>query len=194
MRQIGANPWLYKSRTRKVAHVNLLKSKPCYRCNISLPSWAMTFHHRDRLSKVVDISRAVREMGWERLLSELEKCEVACPNCHSLSHTPKSLYAERIVPRTSKQRYRHKRRDQIRKYLLSIRSVPCASCHDELPPHCMRFYHRDPLYKTMEIAAIQSRHWSTSWAKIRAEVQKCDVLCPNCAALKHPPNDRRFLL
>lgn len=47
----------------------------------------LQFHHRDPNEKEIDISKALFN-GWsqKRLLSEIEKCDVKCANCHLKLH------------------------------------------------------------------------------------------------------------
>jgi 5-methylcytosine-specific restriction endonuclease McrA len=42
----------------------------------------------------------------------------------------------------------------------------------------LEFDHRDPLQKEVEIAELIRHVWS--WARILAEITKCDVVCANC--------------
>lgn len=63
--------------------VSGLKSRPCFDCLLSFPSWAMDFDHlrdkRDGLNSMVRrrLSRAI-------ILSEIEKCDPICVLCHRL--------------------------------------------------------------------------------------------------------------
>lgn len=56
---------------------------PCGQHHIA----TLTFHHRDPSKKDIEISRAVSN-GWskERILKEMEKCDVLCSNCHKILH------------------------------------------------------------------------------------------------------------
>jgi len=49
----------------------------------------LDFHHRDPTKKEITISKAI-DAGWsrERILKELEKCDVVCANCHRKIHKP----------------------------------------------------------------------------------------------------------
>jgi hypothetical protein len=58
----------------------------CGRCGESHPA-CIQFHHRDRFAKEFDISAARRGgFALERLMAEIEKCEVLCANCHLRLH------------------------------------------------------------------------------------------------------------
>lgn len=55
-------------------------------CGESHPG-CLDFHHTDPLSKEISISK-MAEQGWgrDRILKELEKCQVLCSNCHRKLH------------------------------------------------------------------------------------------------------------
>lgn len=61
---------------------------------------------------------------------------------------------------------------------------PCVDCTQSFPPQIMHFHHRDPATKTAGIAKLV-RTRPRDHDLIRAEIAKCDVLCPNCHALRH---------
>lgn len=45
--------------------------------------WVLDLHHRDEDTKEYTISNMLRKnMSWENILEELEKCDVLCANCH----------------------------------------------------------------------------------------------------------------
>ena len=66
--------------------VSLKAEKCCSVCSESHPA-CLDFHHRDRSHKILEISRMVVQ-GWseEKILREIEKCDVICANCHRKHH------------------------------------------------------------------------------------------------------------
>jgi len=66
-----------------------------------------------------------------------------------------------------------------RRAIREAKNVPCADCGRRYPPYVMDFDHRVGEKKTfnLSIAAGQTR---LSWAKMKAEIAKCDVVCANC--------------
>lgn len=62
--------------------VDKLKSKPCTDCGGTFPVVCMDFDHV-RGEKEFNISRGI-SYGYklERILAEIEKCELVCSNCH----------------------------------------------------------------------------------------------------------------
>ena len=62
----------------------LLKDKKCIDCGNDDPR-VLEFHHRDPNEKESAIA-AVLSSSWEKILSEVVKCDVICANCHSIRH------------------------------------------------------------------------------------------------------------
>ncbi len=58
----------------------------CQQCGENHPA-TLVFHHRDPSVKESSIGTAVHG-GWsiERILKEMEKCDVFCTNCHMRLH------------------------------------------------------------------------------------------------------------
>ena len=61
-------------------------SHGCIICGESHPA-CLDFHHRDPSVKEINVTKAV-ERGWcvERIMREIEKCDVICSNCHRKLH------------------------------------------------------------------------------------------------------------
>lgn len=75
-----------------------------------------------------------------------------------------------------------KRQEATLAFLRDLRRVPCDDCREMFPPHMMDFDHRDPSKKLFAIAAGHAVLMSR--AKLIAEVEKCDIVCANCHALR----------
>lgn len=79
--------WIRKRLIELSIWFRELKSRlTCIRCGENHPA-TLDFHHRDPSSKVAAVSEGVRD-GWkrERILAEIEKCDVLCANCHRKEH------------------------------------------------------------------------------------------------------------
>lgn len=59
----------------------------------------------------------------------------------------------------------------------------CMRC-GERHPACLDFHHRDPKQKTFNIKQMKSY----SMKRIKAEIEKCDILCANCHRKLHAAN------
>lgn len=57
----------------------------CNRCSESHVA-CLQFHHLDPTQKDIAIADAARSWSKERILTEIEKCEVLCANCHAKEH------------------------------------------------------------------------------------------------------------
>ena len=57
----------------------------------------------------------------------------------------------------------------------------CMKCGGEFPPYVFDFHHRDPSEKDRSIGTL----CSSSWEKIKVELDKCDLLCANCHRIEH---------
>lgn len=57
----------------------------------------------------------------------------------------------------------------------------CLHCGFD-DPRALDFHHRDPDTKEFQIS---TKAWQVSWARLLAEVEKCDILCANCHRILH---------
>jgi hypothetical protein len=88
--------------------------------------------------------------------------------------------------------YRAHRREEIERvlsrqrltleFLRDLRRRPCADCGETFSPHVMDFDHRDPLKKSFNITS--SRAMLMSRPRLLAEIEKCDIVCANCHAIR----------
>jgi hypothetical protein len=75
-----------KHRRRRADYVRALKlERGCMRCGYARSAAALDFHHRDPSLKKFSISQAITR-PWDAVLSEIEKCDVICRNCHAELH------------------------------------------------------------------------------------------------------------
>lgn len=59
---------------------------------------------------------------------------------------------------------------------------PCMDCGNRFPPECIDFDHRNPNDKVAGVGHMIASRWS--WAKIEAEIAKCDIVCANCHRIR----------
>lgn len=81
----------------------------------------------------------------------------------------------------NKERYfaQAKLRDkQLDALINKHKAVPCADCGVEYPPYVMDFDHLGEEEKEFNISYMR-RH-KMAFAKIEAEIAKCEVVCSNC--------------
>lgn len=75
---------------RKLKAIEYLGGK-CIDCGITHHPKLFEFHHRDPTDKEYSWKH-MRQMNWTKVLAELDKCDLLCPNCHAYRHlTPNEL-------------------------------------------------------------------------------------------------------
>lgn len=90
-RQSWCKPCL-NGRSRELAAT--LKSKAvaykggaCHDCGENFPDYIYDFHHRDPEDKDFKISHHLtRNLDWQAVTQELDKCDLLCANCHRHRH------------------------------------------------------------------------------------------------------------
>ena len=65
-------------------------------------------------------------------------------------------------------------------FLRELRRTPCSDCGRTFQPYQMDFDHRDPSTKLFQI----TDRLTVSRARLLAEINKCDVVCANCHAIR----------
>src|SRR5262245_48971150 len=81
-----------------------------------------------------------------------------------------------------------KRRMQIRRLAISYLGGVCQRCGYFRCTEALEFHHRDSSRKDF---GISSKGYTRSWAKVREELDKCDLLCANCHRERHASSSFR---
>jgi len=61
------------------------KGGKCNRCGYDDHYAALQFHHMDPTTKDVMWNK-LRLRSWDKIVVELDKCDLLCANCHSIEH------------------------------------------------------------------------------------------------------------
>ena len=61
----------------------------------------------------------------------------------------------------------------------------CNKCGGEFPHYVYDFHHVDPTEKEGKLSQMRK----TTWEKMKAELDKCVLLCANCHRIEHHGND-----
>ena len=75
---------------KKAVHIaefvnNLKHERNCHDCDLPHPYWRLDFDHREGSGKANTVSRLkLSRFSEERILKEVEKCDLVCANCHRL--------------------------------------------------------------------------------------------------------------
>lgn len=76
-----------------------------------------------------------------------------------------------------------RRRDKLRHRINQIKeTTACMDCGIKYPYYVMHFDHRIPSIKICNISHMYTS--CTAWAKIQVEIDKCDLVCANCHAVR----------
>jgi hypothetical protein len=75
---LDRNSQAYTERRQMVVDA---KSYPCADCGIQYPYYVMDFDHRDGSLKRFALN-SVHRRTKQAILSEIEKCDIVCSNCH----------------------------------------------------------------------------------------------------------------
>lgn len=97
-----------------------------------------------------------------------------CRDCHN-------IYT-RAHYQANKQYYIDKARRKkldVRAKIQEAKEKPCTDCNGVFPYYVMDFDHRSD--KEFNISEM---HGQYGWTRIKAEIDKCDVVCSNCHRIR----------
>lgn len=88
--KIYARTWRQNNKARirgyrddRIKAIRDAKTKPCLDCHIMYPSYIMQFDHREPSYKNFNIGGSWCSRTLKSILSEIDKCDVVCANCHA---------------------------------------------------------------------------------------------------------------
>lgn len=150
-------------------------------------SAALDFHHPGQ--KARGVSQMVNH-GYSkaRIREEIDRCSVLCSNCHRKEHyrgidpttLPRPLRIRELLEESSETQVRGKRRDWLLSY--KAHSDGCTRCPVS-DPVCLDFHHLGE--KTAGVSKMVSHRQPLH--EIRAEIERCELLCANCHRAEHHP-------
>lgn len=79
------------------------------------------------------------------------------------------------------KRQRARRLQRQKDFINGFKNRPCADCGIQYPSYVMDFHHRDPSDKDFTVARIKGKPRKV----IKAEIEKCDLVCANCHRERH---------
>ncbi|KKM95010.1 hypothetical protein LCGC14_1192410, partial [marine sediment metagenome] len=106
---------------------------------------------------------------FESMVSELDKCDLLCYNCHRKIHT---LYYN---DNHRQQRFRKRRKERAAK-LFNNKCLDCGLVDD---PCVYDFHHPDASQKDFSFRDYRP------WEETKKELQKCVMICVNCHRRRH---------
>jgi len=69
------------------------------------------------------------------------------------------------------------RRRKIRAMAIEYKGGKCENCGYDRCREALEFHHEDPIRKDFNIS---SKGYTRSWIRVKAELDKCIILCANC--------------
>jgi len=170
-----------RRRARLRAWLNERKSdRGCADCGVTDPA-CLDFHHANPDEKEMDVTRLVTYgYGKDRLRDEIDSCDVLCANCHRTRHHGRpAVRQDENRPQT--------KRERLQLWACEYqRERGCARC-SERDPVRLQFHHPDPSAKSGSVGQLISN--GADAERVRAEAERCVVLCVNCHRKEHfePP-------
>lgn len=190
----GQQRWYYKNHQHRIAvkerrrrslHTWFYELKrdeyECTRCGEDRPP-TLDFHHPDQ--KELSVSEMVND-GYSKasIREEIDRCLVLCANCHRKEHQkrPNDVSEREVSDADIAEVSEHAARKERRRWLFARkRRDGCSRCSVS-DPRCLDFHHEDE--KTRGIGKMGS--FGHNRNEIRAELEKCVLLCANCHRGEH---------
>lgn len=107
-----------------------------------------------------------------------------CSKCKKYKPVDSDFVFDRSVSR-HKSECKHCAAQRLREHkqrAVEYKGGRCLDCDQAFPACVFDFHHRNPDSKDFMIGS-----GSKDWTKIKAELDKCDLLCANCHRLRHSP-------
>ena len=137
---------------------------------------------RDYAKKLIEKAEEFeKKTGWNEYLQSFKD-----RNCiememidDDIRKEADNLLKDKATNRLNARRKAEKRL-QIRAYK---KEVGCSSCGYKDNPDILHFHHRDPSTKVNNVSRMLGKNHSME--KIKAEIEKCDLLCISCHHKHH---------
>ena len=100
--KICFNKYCTERSIQKKIDAIIYKGSKCNDCDISYPKYPYVifdFHHTNPTNKDFDWSK-MRLISKERMLSELDKCDLFCSSCHRIRHHKELVAPQGIEPQS----------------------------------------------------------------------------------------------
>jgi ferredoxin len=87
----------------------------------------------------------------------------------------RELHMQRVL------KVNRRRRELGKDFVDDLKCVPCADCGVKYPPYVMDFDH---VRGEKQLNLSRLRNSRLAWAKLVAEIEKCEVVCANCHRMR----------
>jgi hypothetical protein len=162
-------------QAEKIAYIQKYKlDRGCVDCGYRKHPAALEFDHLPEFEKSFSIGKGCASKGWKSIETELAKCEVICGRCHILRTLARR--DDRILE-TEQQLRKYRRYRMVSEIKLLVGCTDCGwAGHSE----ALQFDHLPNTTKAFNI----SNSYLLSVEKILNEIEKCEVVCTNCHAIR----------
>jgi hypothetical protein len=173
-----------------------IHSRVCHECGEekNIDHFGYRIARPDGYSYVCRSCLANRRKTYANTKIRTEKCCNVCKKVlpidmfHKNKTTPDGH--QDVCPSCMLSVRRGANKDKIEAFSAIKASMKCSQC-GETYHNCLSFHHRDPAEKDINI----SRARTMSYARLMAEIEKCDILCENChRKLHYPEQSHRTLM
>ncbi len=108
------------------------------------------------------------------------KCKRMKPLSEFYSNPTRSsntqIYCKQCLNSYTTERFRRRKKQAV-----EYKGSRCVDCGGVFPYYVYDFHHLDPTQKEMQFNRLRRRSWET----IKAELDKCVLLCANCHRIRH---------
>ena len=91
-------------------------------------------------------------------------------------------YRKRRFQKEGHWRDEGRKAQELKAWMIELKSKPCSDCGLTFPICCMDFAHRNSEEKLYNIGSMFSHHYSKEI--IQREIDKCDLVCANCHRIR----------
>lgn len=158
---------------RKKYFVALLGEK-CSQCGFSQSYTALSFHHKDKMTKTDNLPNMFHNKTLATCEKEAAKCKLLCENCHRELHSKKEPAAS----------YKKQKETLLakRQVLIDKLGGKCQQCGYDKCSSALDFHHlRDKKYSL----TIREMASAIPFEEFEKEIDKCVLLCANCHLQVH---------
>lgn len=135
---------------------NLCSRKYCLTCS------PFSLHNTKKLNNIISTSYCIKHKCQKQIKRYDRPNGYICGKCNS----------EKV----------QKRRDKVKQMALEYKGGKCQICSYNKCAAALTFHHLDPSQKDF---GISDKGYTRAWEKVKAELDKCILLCQNCHAEVH---------
>jgi hypothetical protein len=120
----------------------------------------------------------MRFYRWSDIITELEKCDLLCENCHQELH-------DSNIENWSRNN---------KKLYLEYKGLKCEKCNYDKNQQSLSFHHIEPNKKVFSLREVKIKYVFELDNYIKNELDKCIVICRNCHNEEHIDKEKFELL